>query len=289
MKIAITGATGHLGKLIIATLKEKVSADDLLAIVRSAQKAQGLGVESREANYDDPETLDRALSGVDTLMLISSSEVGKRAAQHNNVIEAAKKTGVKHIVYTSILRADTTSISLAKEHLLTEESLKNSGIPFTILRNGWYTENYTGSIPGAIAGGAFIGSAGEGKISGAARKDYAEAAAVVLTTSGYEGKVYELAGDQAWTLADLAAETSRQTGKDLAYVNLPQAEYASALKGFGLPEALAHDIAGWDVAASKGDLFDDEYALSRLIGRPTTPLAAVVTEALAAPSAGDDH
>jgi NAD(P)H dehydrogenase (quinone) len=282
MKIAVTGATGHLGQIVVAKLKEKVSPGDVVALMRSTQKASGLGVEAREANYDDPGTLESALSGIDALLLISGSEVGKRATQHHNVIAAAKKTGVKWIVYTSILRADTTSISLAKEHLATEANLKDAGIPFTILRNGWYTENYTGSIPGALAGGALIGSVGEGKLSTAARADYAEAAVAVLTTSGHEGKIYELAGDEAWTLADLAAEISRQAGKDIPYVYMPEAEYAAVLAGFGLPEGLAREIAGWDSAASKGDLFDDGHQLSSLIGKPTTPLATVVTQALAA-------
>lgn len=280
MKIAITGATGQLGQLVVTRLKNKISADHIIGLVRSSKKAADLGVEVREADYDQPETLDNALSGIDTLLLISGSEVGKRAVQHNNVIEAAKNNGVKWIIYTSLLHADTSSLSLAEEHLATEAGLRKAGIPFTLLRNGWYTENYAGSIPGAIAGGAFIGSAGEGKISAAARADYADAAVAVLTGEGHEGKVYELAGDAAWTLPDLAAEVSHQTGKNIPYVNMSQTEYANALAGFGLPEGLSQAIAGWDVAASKGDLFDDSRQLSKLIGRLTTPLSTVVSEVL---------
>jgi NAD(P)H dehydrogenase (quinone) len=280
MKIAITGATGQLGQIVVGKLKQKVSADNLVGLVRSTNKAANLGIEAREADYDKPETLEIALAGIDTLLLISGNEMGKRAAQHRNVIKAAKKTGVKWIVYTSILRADTSTISLAQEHLATEDELKNSNIPFTILRNGWYTENYSGSIPGALAGGAFIGSAGEGRISAAARADYAEAAVAVLTTEGNEGVIYELAGDDRWTLSDLAAEISRQSGKNIPYVDMPEAEYAKALMSFGIPEDLAKAIAGWDVAASKGDLYDDEHQLSMLIGHPTTPLSVVVAETL---------
>ncbi len=282
MKIAVTGATGHLGQIVVAKLKEKLPANEIVALVRSTQKAVGLGVEAREANYDDPGTLESALSGVDTLLLISSSEVGKRATQHRNVIEAAKASGVKWIIYTSILRAETTAISLATEHLATEENLKDASIPFTILRNGWYTENYAGSIPGAIAGGALIGCVGDGKLSTAARADYAEAAVAVLTSSGHEGRIYELAGDEAWTMTELATEISRHTGKDIPYVNMPEADYAAALAGFGLPEGLAAQIAGWDIAASNGDLFDESHQLSSLIGRPTTPLSEVVSQALSA-------
>ena len=262
MKIAITGATGQLGRLVVAKLKEKVAPENIVALVRTPEKADDLGVEVREADYDKPETLNRALQGIDTLLLISATEVGQRAAQHQNVIDAAKQAGVKRIVYTSLLHADTSSLSLAGEHLATEAMLKEAGIPYTILRNGWYTENYTGSVAGAVAGGAFIGSAGEGKISSASRADFADAAVAVLTSEGHEGKVYELAGDKAYTLHDLAAEISRQTGKDIPYKNLPEADYAAALTSFGLPEGLAQAIAGWDVSASDGALYDDSHQLS---------------------------
>jgi NAD(P)H dehydrogenase (quinone) len=234
----------------------------------------------READYEDGEKLGAALAGIDTLLLISGNEMGKRAMQHGNVIEAAKQAGVKRIVYTSLLRADTSDLSLAPEHFATEQALKASGIPFTILRNGWYTENYAGSIPGALAGGVVIGSAGEGRISSATRADYAAAAVAVLTGTGHEGKTYELAGDTAWTLNDFAAEIARQTGKPVVYKNLPEAEYAGALQGFGLPPQMAQAIAGWDTAAARGALFDDSRQLSGLIGRPTTPLPQAVAEML---------
>ncbi len=282
MKIAITGATGQLGRIVVSKLKEKVAADAIVALVRSKEKAADLGVEAREANYDEPATLDQAIQGIDTLLLISGSEVGKRAPQHKNVIEAAQKNGVKRIVYTSLLHADTSSLSLATEHIATEAALKEAGIPFTVLRNGWYNENYAGTIPGAVAGGAMIGSAGEGKISAASRADFAEAAVVVLTNEGHEGKIYELAGDEAFTMSELAAEVSRQAGKNIAYNNLPEADYAAALASYGLPEGLAQAIAGWDISVSKGDVFDDSRQLSKLIGRPTTPISATVAEILKA-------
>jgi NAD(P)H dehydrogenase (quinone) len=278
MIIGITGATGQLGRQVVEKLKEKVPADSIVALVRSTQKAADLDVETREADYEKPQTLEVALKGIDTLLLISSSEVGKRAIQHQNVIDAAKKNGVKWIVYTSLLYADTTSLSIGEEHVATEAALKESNIPFTILRNGWYTENYAGTIPGAIAGGAYLGSAGDGKISAASRKDYAEAAVAVLTTSGHQGKVYELAGDEAFTLKDLAAKISTQSGMYIPYKNLPEDEYATILTNFGIPVGLAGAIAGWDISISKGDLFDDSKELSTLIGRPTTPINEVVSE-----------
>lgn len=280
MKIGITGATGQLGQLVVEQLKTRVNSDVIVALVRTSEKAAALDVEAREFDYLKPETLAKSLGGIDKLLLISGNEIGKREEQHKNVIAAAKEAGVKWIVYTSLLHADKSSLSLAGEHVATEEALRASGIAYTILRNGWYTENYTGSVAGALAGGAFIGSAGDGKISSAARADYAEAAAVVISGKGHEGKVYELSGDESYTLSDLAAEISRQTGKDIPYNNLPEEAYAEILKGFGLPDFFAAAIASWDIGASKGDLFDDGKQLSKLIGRPTTPLADVVAKAL---------
>lgn len=281
MAIAVTGATGQLGRLIIENLKSKVAADGIVALVRSPEKAGDLGVEARAFDYSRADQLDPALAGVDTLMLVSSSEIGQRTAQHRNVIEAAKQAGVGRIVYTSVLHADTSPLDLAAEHRETEAALAEAGIPTTILRNGWYSENYAGSVKGARMSGALVGSAGEGRVSSAARADYAEAAAVVLTSAGHKGKTYELAGDEAWTLPDLAAAISLQTGRDIPYKDLPEADYAAVLKGAGVPEGFAQAIAGWDVAASKGALFDDGHQLSALIGRPTTPLAQTVKLVLA--------
>lgn len=280
MTIGITGATGQLGRLVLAKLKERVDSAAIVALARSASRAADLGVTVSEADYNKPETLERALHTVDTLLLISSNEIGRRAVQHRNVISAARMAGVKRIVYTSLLRADSSALSLAGEHHETELALKASGIPYTILRNGWYTENYTAFIPSAITYGAFPGCAGEARISSASRADYAEAAVTVLTSGDHDGKTYELAGDYAWTLTDLAAEISRQTGKAIPYKNLTEAEYAAVLVGFGFPEPMARAYASFDVAAAQGALFDDGHQLSRLIGRPTTPLPVSVAQAL---------
>jgi NAD(P)H dehydrogenase (quinone) len=277
MKIGVSGATGQLGRIVLNELKKRGVTDQVVALARNVEKASELGVEAREFDYSNADMLAKSLQGIDTLLLISSSEVGKRAIQHGNVIDAAKSAGVKWIIYTSLLHADRSSLSLAGEHLATEKILKESGIEYTILRNGWYTENYAGSIPGALGAGAMIGSARDGKISSAARADFAEAAAVVLLDEKHKGNVYELAGDESYTLQDLAAEVSKQSGKSVPYKDLPEAEYAKALTQFGLPEGLAAAIAGWDVSASKGDLFDDGKQLSGLIGRPTTPMAETVT------------
>ena len=281
MTIAITGATGQLGRLTVQKLIERQGADGLVALVRSPEKAADLGVETRAFDYDRPEWLAPALSGIDVLVLISSSEVGKREAQHGAVIDAAKAAGVSRIVYTSILHADTSPMSLAPEHRVTEALLAKSGLKVTLLRNGWYHDNYLGALPAALEHGAMIGAAGEGRISSASREDFAEAAAVAATGEGHEGQTYELAGDTAYTLAELAEVVSEQTGKQIPYVNMTEAEYAEALKGAGLDEGTAQMVAGLDAGASQDALFDDSRTLSRLIGRPTTPVSEAVRKALA--------
>ena len=273
--IAITGATGHLGQLTFTELLKTVPASQLVAIVRNPAKAETLAqqdVTVRQAEYGDRVALTAALEGVEKLLLISSSEVGQRAVQHRNVIDAAKAAGVKFIAYTSLLHADRSPLGLATEHIETERNLAASGIPYTLLRNGWYSENYLASAPAALAHGVFIGSAGEGKIASATRADYAAAAAKVMSSEGHAGKVYELAGDEAWTLSELAAALSKQSGKPVVYQNLSEADFAEALKGAGLPEAFANLLADSDVGAAKGGLFDDSRTLSTLIGRPTTPI-----------------
>ncbi|MFA6400351.1 MAG: SDR family oxidoreductase [Salinivirgaceae bacterium] len=280
MKIGVTGATGQLGRLVVENLKKKVATETIVALVRKPEKATVLGVEARAFDYTQKENLVASLQGIDKLLLISGNEIGQRLPQHKAVIAAARQAGIKHIIYTSILHADSSPLSLAVEHLGTEVSLKESGVTYTILRNGWYTENYTGSAKGAIGAGAFIGNAGEGKISSAARADFAEAAAVVLAGKGHEGKTYELAGDEAYTLAELAAEISSQSGKTIPYNNLTETQYADILKSFGLPEGLAKMLANSDTGASKGGLFDDSHTLSTLIGRPTTQLAKMVADAI---------
>lgn len=280
MKIGITGATGQLGRLVVEKLKQRVDTGNLVALVRSPDKASDLNIEARPFDYTKSAALSDSLQDVDHLLLISGSEIGQRKIQHQNIIEAAQAAGVKWIVYTSLLHADTSSLSLAEEHVETEKMLKESGIPHTILRNGWYTENYTGSIPAAVAAGAFIGSARDGKISSATRSDFAEAAAVVLVGEGHVGKVYELGGDEAYTLKDLAAEISKQVGKTIPYNNLSEAEYADTLTSMGLPEGLAKAFASFDTGAAQDDLFNDGKVLSQLIGRPTTSLSEAVKAAL---------
>ncbi|QET64800.1 SDR family oxidoreductase [Citrobacter werkmanii] len=274
--IAITGATGQLGQHVIESLLKTVPASQIVAIVRNPAKATALsqqGITVRQADYSDEAAFTTALQGIDKLLLISSSEVGQRAPQHRNVINAAKAAHVKFIAYTSLLHADTSPLGLADEHVATEKMLAESGIAYALLRNGWYTENYLASAPAALEHGLFIGAAGEGKIASATRADYAAAAARVISEEGHAGKTYELAGDAGWTLSQLAAELAKQSGKKVVYQNLSEADFAAALKNFGLPAGLAEMLADSDVGASKGGLFDDSHTLSKLIGRPTTSLA----------------
>jgi len=277
--IVVTGATGQLGRLVIKALLKKVPAVEIVAAVRNVEKAKNLaesGIQVRYADYSQPASWDEALKGADKLLLISSSEIGQRANQHRNVIDAAKRSGVKLLAYTSVLHAGTSPLGLATEHRETEALLSASGVPCVLLRNGWYTENYTAGVPAALAHGAVYGCAGDGRISSAARADYAEAAAVVLTADNQAGRVYELAGDTSYTLTELTAEISRQSGKNIDYVNLPESEYKSVLIKVGLPEVIAELLANSDTGASKGALFDDSRQLSKLIGRPTTSLATAI-------------
>ncbi len=274
--IALTGATGQLGQFVVEELLKTVTAKQIVAIVRNPAKAEALskqGVLVRQADYGDQAALTQALAGVDKLLLISSSEVGQRAAQHRNVINAAKAAGVKFIAYTSLLHADKSPLGLHVEHVETEKMLAESGIPYALLRNGWYSENYLASAPAALAHGVFIGAAGDGKIASATRADYAAAAARVISEEGHAGKVYELAGDNGWTLSELAALLSKASGKNIVYQNLSEADFAAALKGAGLPDVFANLLADSDAGAAKGGLFDDSKTLSKLIGRPTTPIA----------------
>ncbi|EOW0741771.1 TPA: SDR family oxidoreductase [Proteus mirabilis] len=274
--IAITGATGLLGQHVIENLLQTVPANQIVAFARDVKKGSSLsqkGVLVRQADYNDKASLITALQGVDKLLLISSSEVGKRTIQHRNVIEAAKSADVQFIAYTSILHADRSPLSLHVEHVETEKMLADSGISYTLLRNGWYTENYLASIPAALEHGVFLGAAGDGKIASATRADYALAAARVISEEGHIGKVYELAGDEAWTLEQLAKELTKQSGKQVIYNNLSQADFVAALKTAGLPDKLSNMLADSDIGASKGGLFDDSHTLSKLIGRRTTTLA----------------
>ncbi len=278
MSIAVTGATGQFGRIVIEELKKRGGAP--IAIVRDPGKATGLGVETRKGDYDVAADWPAALAGVDTLLLVSGSEIGKRAAQHRTVIDAAKSAGVNRIVYTSLLGADRSQVSLAPEHVATEEALRASGIPFTILRNGWYLENHESAVRSGVQHGAVIGSAGEGRFSSASRRDFAEAAVAAVLADDLAGQTIELAGDDAFTLAELAGEISRQTGKTVPYVEMKEADYAAALEKAGLPAGFAAALASFDTAAAGGSLHSTDRSLSRLIGRPTTSLKDFVTSTL---------
>lgn len=284
--IVITAASGQFGRLVLEDLLRRgVPAGDIRAVVRDKSKLAAFaerGVEVVEGDYTDRGSLVAALRGADAFLFISSSGPNEdRAAHHANAAAAAAEAGVGRIVYTSIPQADTNPIGFAWVHKDTEEAIKKTGIPYTFLRNNWYFENSTGTLGAAVEHGALLSAAGEGKIAFAARADYAAAAAVVLTTEGHEGKVYELTGDTAITLADLAAETAKQSGKDVAHVSLPQDEYRKALEGFGLPAFLAEMLADADAQISHGALAPTDPTLSTLIGRPTTTLEQAVAAALA--------
>jgi NAD(P)H dehydrogenase (quinone) len=284
-KLFVTGATGQLGRHVIDTLLETVPASAIVAGMRDPAKdeeaASALrkkGVEVRAADYSRPETLTSALVGVDRLLLISSSEIGKRQVQHRNVINAAKDAGVGLIAYTSILHADTSPLFLAEEHRDTEAALAEAGVPFVLLRNGWYTEVYTWRLPLAFMHGVLIGAAGDGRISSAARADYASAAATVLVGGDHAGRIYELAGDASFTLAELVAVVAEASGKPMAYQNMTPEEFRSAALQAGAPEIVARILSDTDAGVAKGALFDNDGELARLIGRPTTPFQTTISD-----------
>ncbi|MEX3899537.1 SDR family oxidoreductase [Paraburkholderia sp. BR10954] len=281
--IAITGANGNLGRLIVKGLLQAVPAGQIVAAVRSPEKAddlRALGVQIREADYDRPQTLVEAFKGVEKLLLISAVQLGERFRQHRAVIDAARQTGVKLIAYTSLLRADTSNLILADEHNRTEAYLKNSGVDFVVLRNGWYVENHTSGLAAALANSAIIGSAGEGRFAAASRADFADAAVTVLTQPGHANQTYELAGDHAYSLAELAAEVSKQTDRTIEYNHLPASDLEAALLGFGLPKMIVDVVVDADLKASAGELNSDSRDLSRLLGRSTTTLTEAVKVAL---------
>ncbi|EDQ91572.1 uncharacterized protein MONBRDRAFT_36236 [Monosiga brevicollis MX1] len=288
--IAVTGVTGNLGALAVEKLLARGQpASQIVGLARTPSKAAALqakGVTIRTFDFEQPATtLASALAGVDFLLLVSSSEVGKRAAQHQHVIDAAKSAGVKLIAYTSLLHTDTSALTvLPAEHNATEAALKASGVPHVLLRNGWYNENYESSIGGAVAQGKLMGASAEGKIASASRADYADAAAAVLladdAVAQHAGKTYELAGDEAYTLAELAGEVQKQSGKTVEYVPLDRDAYKAALESIGLPEPIAEMLADSDNGAAQGGLFDNSKTLSALTGKPTTPIAETVAATL---------
>jgi NAD(P)H dehydrogenase (quinone) len=284
--IVVTGATGQLGRLVIADLARTAPAAHVIGIVRNTAAAKDLadrGVELRAADYENTTSVAAALEGADKVLLISSSDIGaRRLRQHRHVIDAAKAARVRLLAYTSILHADTSPMALAVEHRETEALGRSSGVPFVLLRNGWYTENYTGNIAAAVQQGAVFGAAGDGRISSAARADFAAAAAAVLATHEHQaGKVYELAGDNAYTLTEFAAEIARQSGRPVVYKDLPESDYKAALQAMGLPDDFAALYAESDAKAAKGALHDESRQMSALIGRPTTTMAQSVAAALA--------
>ncbi|WP_087872808.1 SDR family oxidoreductase [Arthrobacter globiformis] len=283
MTIVITGATGQLGRLVVeALLDSGVPAEQIVAAGRSTGRIADLGergVQVRSIDYSQPDSLRQAFAAADKVLLVSGSEVGQRVEQHRNAVEAAKEAGVGLIAYTSIANADTTAMQLAAEHLATEGILRDSGVPFVLLRNGWYLENYTGQLPVQLQHGAVLGSAGDGRVSAAARADYAAAAAAVLLRDGEAGKVYELGGDEAFTLSELAGEVSAASGQDVTYRNLPAEQYTDVLVEAGLPEAYAAILADSDLGIARGDLLVTTGDLSALLGRPTTPLREAVQAA----------
>ncbi|MCX5284976.1 SDR family oxidoreductase [Streptomyces sp. NPDC060235] len=282
MSIVVTGATGHLGRHVVEQLLEKVPAEQITAVVRDEAKASDLaarGVRLAVADYNAPATFDGLFSAGDKVLLISGNEFDKgRVGQHQVVIDAAKAAGVALLAYTSA-PGDLTA-ALADDHRATEEVLLASGVPYTLLRNGWYHENYTENLAPVLEHNAVVQAAGDGRIASASRADYAAAAVAVLTGEGHENATYELSGDEAWGFVEYAAELSRQTGKEIVYSPVSPEAFTGILTGAGLPEVLAGILTGVESSIEKGELAATSGDLSRLTGRPTTPLAEAVAAGL---------
>ncbi|MEV5275607.1 SDR family oxidoreductase [Streptomyces werraensis] len=282
MSIVVTGASGKLGRHVVEQLLEKVPAGQVTAVVRSPEKAAGLaerGVRVAVADYNAPETFDGLFAAGDKVLLISGNEFDKgRVRQHSVVIDAAKAAGVALLAYTSA--PGSLTAALADDHRGTERALLDSGVPYVLLRNGWYHENYTENLAPVLEHGAVVAAAGEGRVSSASRADYAAAAVAVLTGEGHENTTYELGGDEAWSFAEYAAELSRQTGREIVYNPVTPEALTGILAGAGVPEPVAAVFAGVDAAIAKGELVVDSGDLSRLAGRPTTPIAEAVAAAL---------
>ncbi|WP_261843016.1 SDR family oxidoreductase [Aliamphritea ceti] len=282
--IVVTGANGQLGQLVIKELLQRIPAAHIVAAVRNPDAADELikqGVQVRHADYDQPETLTAAFAGADKVLLISSNAVGQRVAQHQAVIQAAEQTGIKLLAYTSILHCDQSPMQLADEHKATEALLNASSVDSVLLRNGWYSENYTMNIPAVLKMQTLYGCAAEGRFASASRQDYATAAATVLTSENQAGKIYELAGDSSFDLSEFAAQLSQQSGKQVSYQNLSEPDFTQGLLKAGLPEGFASILANAESGAAEGWLFDDSKALQALIGRPTTTIADTIKAALA--------
>jgi NAD(P)H dehydrogenase (quinone) len=290
MTIVVTGATGQLGRLTVeALLRRGTAPADIVATGRDVDRIADLaerGVTVRHADFADPATLPGAFAGADRLLLISTTTVGERLDNHRRALTAARTAGVGQVVYTSAVNASTALMRLAEEHRATEQLIRESGLPAVVLRNGWYLENHTDLLPVVLATGTLTGSAGEGRVSSASRADYAEAAAVVLTTDGHVGATYELGGDEDFSLPELAAAIGRATGQPIGYRDLPEAEYAAVLTGLGLPAGLAEVLADADTGLARGELQTTSDDLRRLLGRPTTTLEEALAAAVSARPVG---
>ncbi|MEU1122934.1 SDR family oxidoreductase [Streptomyces sp. NPDC005899] len=285
MSIVVTGATGELGRLVVERLLATVPAGEVVAVVRDEGRAAALaarGVRLRVADYDRPETLAHAFGAGDRVLLISGNEVGRRVPQHTAVIGAARAAGVAQLAYTGVLGGPDADFRLAAEHKVTERLILDSGLPYTFLRNGWYTENYTANLAPVLRHGTVVANAGDGRVASATRADYAAAAAAVLTGEGHLAATYELSGDVAWSLAEYADAVAAASGKEITYSDVPAATHQEILVRAGLPEDFAAILVDVDEAVRRGLLAGTTGDLARLIGRPTTPMAETVAAAVAA-------
>ncbi|MEW2504080.1 NAD(P)H-binding protein [Amycolatopsis sp. CA-161197] len=282
MSIVITGATGLLGRQVVADLLAAgVPAGEITAVARSAEKAADLGVRVHVGDYDRPETLAGAFGAGDRVLLVSGTELGKRVGQHAAVIEAAKAADVAQIAYTGVFGGPDADFTLADDHRATEQRILDSGLPYTFLRNNWYSEMAVPDVAGSLARGAVANSVpADGRIATAAREDYAGAAAAVLSTDGHLGAAYELSGDTAWSYGEFAAELARLGGRPVVHTTVPGGEFEAILTGAGVPAFLATILVDVDAAITRGRLAGTPGDLAKLLGRPTTPITETIAKLL---------
>ena len=282
----LTGATGKLGRIVLDLLLQDVPANKVRVMARQPDSLAPYarrGVEVVKADFDQPDSLKVALKGVHVALLISGSAVGKRIQQHQAFLEAASRNAVARLVYTSLLRADASKMALAEEHWQTEEAIRRTGIPATILRNGWYFENYTDRLDAIRAQGGIVGCAKDGRVNAASRRDYAEAAAHVLLGKGGVGGTHELAGDKGFTLTELAEEIGRQTKQPCRYTDVDANKLGATLRAADIAPPFADFLVDCDLGIARGDLADETGELHKLIGRATTTLQQAVAAGLAQP------
>lgn len=283
MKLLVTGATGKFGSKVVETLLKTIPADQLAVSVRQPEKAKALkeqGVDVRQGNFDEPESLDVAFEGIDRLLIISTDgDNDTRTHQHGNAVAAAKRAGIKFIAYTSIVNAQESTNLFAPTHKATELAIKETGIPYSFLRNNWYFENEIPTIESILFGAPWVTSAGDGKVGWALQEDYAEVAAKVLADEGHEYTTYELAG-KALSQGEVVSVLAELLDKEIAVERVDDETYSQIMKKAGIPDVVLPLLVDIQRSIREGSLDIESDDMEKLIGRPATPINEALTQIL---------